>query len=61
MRFAVRSTRTASIGLALSLGAFSLLAQQGPTAVTAPDQVAATPQLKLSPEKQLKSFEPCGR
>lgn len=58
MRFAVWTTRAASIGLALSLSAFSLLAQQGPTAVTAPDQVAGTPQLKLSPEKQLKNFEP---
>jgi len=58
MRFAVRTTRAASIGLALSLSAFSLLAQQRPTAATAPDQVAGTPQLKLSPEKQLKNFEP---
>ena len=58
MRFAVRSTRAASIGLALSLGAFPLLAQQGPSAVPSPDQVANVPQLKLSPEKQLQNFEP---
>jgi polysaccharide export outer membrane protein len=44
--------------LALSLGAFSLLAQQRPAAVTASDQVADTPQLKLGPEKELKNFEP---
>jgi polysaccharide export outer membrane protein len=58
MRFAARTNRTAGIGLALFFSGFSLLAQQGPTAVTAPDKVAGTPQLKLSPEKQLKNFEP---
>src|SRR5271170_2554955 len=58
MRFADWSTRAASIGLALSLGSFPLLAQQEPSAVTTPDQVAATPQLKVSPEKQLQNFEP---
>jgi polysaccharide export outer membrane protein len=58
MRFADWSTRVASIGLVLGLGAFPLLAQQGPSAVPPPDQVAKVPQLKLSPEKQLQNFEP---
>jgi|HubBroStandDraft_6_1064221.scaffolds.fasta_scaffold159342_1 polysaccharide export outer membrane protein len=58
MRFALRSTRTTCIGLVMSLGALSLLAQQGTTAPSAPDQTAAVPQLKQSPEKKLQSFEP---
>jgi hypothetical protein len=58
MRFALRSTRTTCIGLVMSLGALSLLAQQGTTAPSTPDQTAAVPQLKQSPEKKLQSFEP---
>jgi polysaccharide export outer membrane protein len=42
----------------MSLGALSLLAQQSAGApAAAPDQ-PPTPQLKLSPEKQLQNFEP---
>jgi polysaccharide biosynthesis/export protein len=82
MRFAVSSTRTASISLVMSLAACSLLAQTGltssgqadpvPTATaTVPDATSSavigqtggesappTPQLKLSPQKQLANFEP---
>ncbi|HZD47499.1 MAG TPA: polysaccharide biosynthesis/export family protein, partial [Silvibacterium sp.] len=58
MRFTFRSTRTAGLALAMSLGALSLLAQQSAGApAAAPDQ-PSTPQLKLSPEKQLQNFEP---
>jgi polysaccharide biosynthesis/export protein len=43
----------------MCLGALPLLAQQGPAAVAAaPDKGTTTPQLKLSPEKQLQNFEP---
>jgi polysaccharide biosynthesis/export protein len=58
MRFAVRSTRIACMSVALGLIALPLMGQQTPAAVTAPDQPANTPQLKLSPEKQLQNFEP---
>jgi polysaccharide biosynthesis/export protein len=59
MRFNFRSTRTACIGLAISLGSLPLFAQQRAAATAAaPDQQPATPQLKLSQEKQLQSFEP---
>jgi polysaccharide biosynthesis/export protein len=45
--------------MALSLGAFSLLAQQQPAVTPTQDQVATNvPQLKLSPQKQLEQFEP---
>ncbi len=57
MRFLIWSTRTACIGLAMSL-AIPLLAQQGSATVPAPDQAPNTPQLKQSPEKQLQNFEP---
>src|SRR5277367_3993192 len=57
MRFIVSSTRTACIGLAMSL-ALPLLAQQGSATVPAADQAPSTPQLKMSPEKQLQNFEP---
>jgi polysaccharide biosynthesis/export protein len=62
MRFALQLTRTSFIGLVVSLGALPLSAQQGSAAAPAPtpvsEQTANTPQLKLSPEKQLKNFEP---
>lgn len=65
MTFAFRSTRKAVITLAISLSALPLVAQQaaGPSASPAqaaaqPQNQPATPQLKLSPEKQLQKFEP---
>lgn len=74
MRFTLRSTRTAGIAVAMSIGAIWLPAQQ-PSATTQPAATATlpaqtggqsqtqsqdppTPQLKLSPEKQLQNFEP---
>lgn len=58
MRFTVWSTRTACIGLAIGLSTLQLVAQQGAAAAPAADQTPDTPQLKLSPEKQLQNFEP---
>ncbi|MBV8436656.1 MAG: polysaccharide export protein [Silvibacterium sp.] len=67
MRPAFRSKRTAGIALAMSLGALYLVAQQPAGIATTPAQSGAqsqaqdqppTPQLKLSPEKQLQKFEP---
>ena len=67
MRFAIRSTRTASVALAFGLGALPMLAQQPAGVATTPAQAQAmgqsqdqpaTPQLKLSPEKQLQNSEP---
>ena len=50
------------MGLAMSLCALPLVAQQGtaaaPAAASSSDQTPPTPQLKLSPEKQLEKFEP---
>jgi polysaccharide biosynthesis/export protein len=42
----------------MCLGVLQLPAQQGAATVAAPDQGASTPQLKLSPDKQLQKFEP---
>ena len=66
MTFAFRSIRTAGIAMAMSLAALTVPAQQSAVATT-PAQAQAmgqsaeqqgTPQLKLSPEKQLQNFEP---
>ena len=58
MKFLLCSTRTACIGLAMSLAIPLLAQQQGSATVPAPDQPPSTPQLKVSPEKQLQNFEP---
>jgi polysaccharide biosynthesis/export protein len=67
MTFAFWSTRTAGIAVAMSLWALTLPAQQPSGVATTPAQAQAlgqsqdqpaTPQLKLSPEKQLQNFEP---
>lgn len=69
MRLVFPSARIAGIALVMSVSALNLVAQQ-PAGTATPQAQAAvqaqvqsqdqppTPQLKLSPEKQLKNFEP---